>query len=157
MEFGLGSLLFDCRGQHKRVVSDNTTAVSYINGIESKSLPSDSISGTIWSWVIDRENWLSAAYMPGISAVCAYDLSRNFKADTEWALSNDVFPGCVVSAGCQILTFSREGLITKSPSTLLGSQIPSLPSWMPLLLIGASSQIHMLSHLFALSVDVCRK
>ena len=71
MEFGLGSLLVDCRGQHKRVVSDNTTAVSYINGIEGKSFPSDSITGTIWSWVINRENWLSAAYLPGTSDVSA--------------------------------------------------------------------------------------
>ena len=61
---------------------------------------------------------------PGTSNVSADDLSRNFKADTEWALSKDVFPGCVVSAGCQILTFSRAGLITKSPSTPHGSQTP---------------------------------
>ena len=157
VEFGLGSLLVDCRGQHIRVVSDNTTAVSYINGIESKFLPSDSITGTIWSWAINRGNWLPAAHIPGTSNVSADDLSRNFKADTEWALSNDVFPGSVVSAGCQILTFSRAGLTTKSPGTLHGSQTPSLPSWMLLLSIGASSQMHMLSHLFASSVDVCRK
>ena len=124
MKFGLGSLLVDCRGQHIRVVSDNTTAVSYINGIESKYLPSDSITGTIWSSAINRGNWLPAAHIPGTSNVSADDLSRNFKADTEWALSNDVFPGSVVSAGCQILTFSRAGLTTKSPSTLHGSQTP---------------------------------
>ena len=124
VKLGLRSLLVDCRGQHIRVVSDNTTAVSYINGIESKSLPSDSITGTIWSWAINRGNWLPAAHIPGTSNVSADDLSRNFKADTEWALSNDVFPGCIVSAGCQILTFSRAGLITKSPSALYGSQTP---------------------------------
>ena len=33
VKLGLGSLLVDCRGQHIRVVSDNTTAVSYINGM----------------------------------------------------------------------------------------------------------------------------
>jgi len=124
VKLGLRSLLVDCRGQHIRVVSDNTTAVTYINGMEGKSLPSDSITGTVWSWAIDRGNWLSAGHIPGTSNVSADDLSRNFKADTEWALSNDVFPGCVVSAGCQILTFSRAGLITKTPSTLHGSQTP---------------------------------
>ena len=66
MEFALGSLLVDCRGQHIRVVSDNTTAVGYINGIESKSLPSDSITGTI-----NRGNWLPAAHIPGTSNVSA--------------------------------------------------------------------------------------
>ena len=115
MEFGLGSLLVDCWGQHIRVVSDNTTAVSYINGIESKSLPSDSITGTIWSWAIDRGNWLSAARVPEMSNVSADDLSLIFKADTEWKLSNDVFPGCEVSAGCQIWTFSRGRLNHKVP------------------------------------------
>jgi len=124
VKLGLRSLLVDCRGQHIRVVSDNTTAVTYINGMEGKSLPSDSITGTVWSWAIDRGNWLSAGHIPGTSNVSADDLSRNFKADTEWALSNDVFPGCVVPAGCQILTFSRAGLITKTPSTLHGSQTP---------------------------------
>ena len=33
VELGLRSLLADCNGQHIRVVSDNTTAVSYINGM----------------------------------------------------------------------------------------------------------------------------
>ena len=86
VKLGLRSLLFDCRGQHIRVVSDNTTAtttVSYINDMEGKSLPSDSITGTIWSWAIDRGNWLSAGHIPGTSNVSADDLSRNFRADTE--------------------------------------------------------------------------
>ena len=33
VKLGLRSLLVDCRRQHIRVVSDNTTAVSYINGM----------------------------------------------------------------------------------------------------------------------------
>ena len=88
VKLGLRSLLVDCRGQHIRVVSDNTTAVSYINGMGGgKSLPCDSITRNIWSWAIDQGNWLSAAHIPGTSNVSADDLSRNFKADTEWALS----------------------------------------------------------------------
>ena len=78
VKLGLRSLLVDCRGQHIRAVSDNTTAVSYINGMEGKSLPSDSITGTIWSWAIDRRNWLSAGHITGTSNVSADDLSRNF-------------------------------------------------------------------------------
>ena len=65
MKLSLRSLLVDCRGQHLRAVSDNRTAVSYIKGMEGKSLPFDSITGTIWSWVIDRGNWHSAAHIPG--------------------------------------------------------------------------------------------
>ena len=77
VKLGLRSLLADCRGQHIQVVSDNTTAVSYINGMESKFLLSDSNTGTIWSWAIDRGNWLSAGHIPGTSNVSAEDLSRN--------------------------------------------------------------------------------
>ena len=83
MELGLRSLLVDFQDQHIRVVSNNTTAVRYINGMGAKSLPSDSITGNIWSWAIDRGNWLSAAHIPGASNVSAGDLSCNFKADTE--------------------------------------------------------------------------
>ena len=89
-----------------------------------RSLPSDNITGTICSWAIDRGIWLSAGHIPGTSNVSADDLSRNFKAETEWALSNDVLLGIVVSEGCQILNLSRAGLMTKTPSTLHGSQTP---------------------------------
>ena len=83
VKLGLRSLLVDCRGQHIRVVSNSTTAVSYINGMEGKSLPSDSITGIVWSWAIDRGNWLSVGHITGTSNVSADDLSRNFRADTE--------------------------------------------------------------------------
>ena len=36
----------------------------------------------------------SAAHIPGTSNVSADDLSRNFKVDTEWALSNDHWGKC---------------------------------------------------------------
>ena len=91
MKLDLRSLLVDGRGQHIRVISDNTTAVSYIDGMKGKSLLSDSITGIIWSWALDRANWLTTAHIPGTSNVSADDLSRNFKADTEWALSYDIF------------------------------------------------------------------
>ena len=112
--------------------------------MEGKSLPSDSITGTVWSWAIDRGNWLSAAHIPGTSNVSADDLSRNFKADTEWALSNDVFPSCVVSAGCQILTFSRAGLITKTPSTLHWREFSNANALTPFCLVGRCLQKVML-------------
>ena len=78
VKLGLRYLLVDCRGQHIRVVSDNNTAVSYISGMEGKSLPSDSITGTVWSWVIDRRNWLCAGHITGTSNVSADDLSHTF-------------------------------------------------------------------------------
>ena len=83
LELGLRPLLVDCQGQHIQVVSDNTTAVSCINGMRGKYLHCDSITRNIWSWAIDQGNWLSAAHIPGTSNGCADNLSRNFQADTE--------------------------------------------------------------------------
>ena len=48
VELGLRSFLVDYQGQHIRVVSDNTTAVSYVNGMGRKSLPCESIAVNIW-------------------------------------------------------------------------------------------------------------
>ena len=146
VELGLRSLFIDCRGQHIQVLSDNATAVSYINGMGLKSLPSDRITGKIWSWALNQGDWLSAEHIPGTSNVSADDLSRNFKADTEWELSNDVF--------AMLCSFFGVPDIDLFASRLHGSQTPSLPSWMLFLLIGVSSHMHMVSLLFALLVDV---
>ena len=122
VELGLRSLLPDCQGQHIRVVSDNTTTVSYINGMGGKSLPCDSITGNIWSWAIDRGNWLSAAHIPGASNVSAEDLSRNFKAGTEWALSNDVFVRL-----CSLFGVPDIDLF----ASRLNHKVPKYASWKP--------------------------
>ena len=54
-----------------------------------------------------------------------------------------MFLSGAVSSGYQMLTFSRAGLSTRSPSTLHGSQSLSLPLWMLLLLVCVSSQMHV--------------
>ena len=62
--FGFKSHL---RQTHKKLLSDNTTAVSAINNMSScKSLLCDQEFWRIWSWVIERDIFITAAHIPGI-------------------------------------------------------------------------------------------
>ena len=75
-------------------MSDNTTAVSYINamgGRGCKSLECNSLTQKIWNWAIVRNIWLSAAHIPGSSNVDADQLSRDLKLDLEWMFAVHVF------------------------------------------------------------------
>ena len=71
--------LFDKRSDiYVRVMSDNTTAVSYINSLGGwESLECNSLTKDIWDWARERNIWLSAAHLPGFSNVDADQLSRN--------------------------------------------------------------------------------
>ena len=80
-------------------MSDNTTAVSYINAVgECESLECNSLTQEIWNWAIVRNVWLSAAHIPGSSNVDAHQLSRDLELDLEWMLSAHVFKRIVVRA-----------------------------------------------------------
>ena len=87
-----------------------------------KSLPCESITRNIWSWAIDQGNWLSAAHVPGTSNVSADELSRNFEADTEWALSNDVFAKL-----CSLFGVPDVDLL----ASRLNHKVPKYVSWKP--------------------------
>ena len=80
------------RGKHVRVKSDNNCTVSYLNamgGVKSQSC--NKLSVQIWSWCIERNLWLSAAYLPGADNMADYG-SRNFKNENvEWMLDKDIF------------------------------------------------------------------
>ena len=85
--------LFDNRSNiHVRVMSDNTTTVSYINSMGGcKSRECNSITKDIWDWARERNIWLSAAHIPGSSNVDADQLSRNLNLNLEWMLSKPIF------------------------------------------------------------------
>lgn len=79
------------RDKHVQVKSDNTCTVSYINamgGVKSQSC--NELAVQIWSWCIERNLWLSAAYLPGIENEADYS-SRNFNENVEWMLDKDIF------------------------------------------------------------------
>ncbi|CAB4027193.1 Transposon Tf2-6 poly [Paramuricea clavata] len=92
IQFGLKALLDKVHDQHIRIMSDNTTAISYITsmgGCQSKDC--DNIARDIWSWAIARNNWLSASYTPGKHNIIADKLSREFNMTLEWQLNPAVF------------------------------------------------------------------
>ena len=73
-------------------MSDNNTAVSYINSMGGcRSLECNSIAKDIWDWAIDKDIWLSAAHIPGSSNIDADQLSRKLNLDLEWMLSAPIF------------------------------------------------------------------
>ena len=77
---------------HIRFEIDNTTAVSYVNGMGGcKSAACDEVAKKIWDWCIERGLWLSAVHIPGTMNVKADVMSRRHYSDHEWMLNNDMF------------------------------------------------------------------
>ena len=90
--FGLQSLCKEVTHDHIRVMTDNTTAVSYVRNMGgSHSLPCNDIARQIWEWCIPRNIWLSISHIPGKTNVIADQASRVFDDSTEWQLDVDGF------------------------------------------------------------------
>lgn len=90
--FGLKTLCSEARGKHIRVRSDNTTAVQYVNKMGgTRSIDCNLVAREIWLWCIERNVWVSAAYVKGAENVIADRLSRKGNERTEWALSDPCF------------------------------------------------------------------
>ena len=97
------------------------------------------------------------ALIPGASNASADDLSRNFKADTEWALRYDVFVRV-----CSLFGVPDIDLF----ASRLNHKVPKYASWKPDPLASFVDAFTLnwdelsnayVSLLFALLVDVCRK
>ena len=74
--------------KHVRVMSDNITAVSYVNnkgGIKSEFC--NKIAKELWLWCTLQNMWLSAAHIRGTQNTETDSFSRNFNETTEWKLS----------------------------------------------------------------------
>ena len=75
-------------------MSDNTTTVCYINNMGgSKSRSCNEISRKIWNFALHKNNFLSAAHLPGKQNVLADRESRVFNDRTDWMLQREVFHG----------------------------------------------------------------
>ena len=97
---GLKSLCSDMNNCHILLRSDNTTAVAYINAMGgTKSLDCNTMARTIWSWCIERDIWITAAYLPGKHNVEADERSRKFNDRTEWMLDKREFEQLIAHFG----------------------------------------------------------
>ena len=93
--FALKSLCAEETDVHIQIKSDNTCAISYINemgGMHSEDC--NSIAVELWHWAIDRNIWVSAAFVPGVENI-ADENSRIFHDETEWKLDEEVFNSIV--------------------------------------------------------------
>ena len=109
--------------RHLRIMSDNTTAISYINkqgGSHSMSL--NNIAVEIWSLCSEFDTHLSAAHIPGKHNVLADVASREFHDAAEWMLSPLVFNNIVEKWGVPDIDLF---------ASRLNNQIPVYASWKP--------------------------
>ena len=86
--------------RHIRIMSDNTTAISYINrqgGSHNMSL--NDIAVDIWSLCSEYSTHVSAAHIPGKHNVLADVASREFHDAAEWMLSPSIFQNIVEKWG----------------------------------------------------------
>jgi uncharacterized protein YqgQ len=78
--------------KHVRVMSDNTTTVASIKKQGSlHSQDCNRVAQRIWTFMLQRGNWISAAHCPGVENVEADRASREFKENLEWTLNQKIF------------------------------------------------------------------
>ena len=109
--------------RHIKIMSDNTTAISYINkqgGSHNMSL--NDIAVQIWSLCVEYNTYLSAAHIPGKHNVRADVASREFHDSAEWMLSPEVFGNIIMKWGKPDIDLF---------ASRLNHQIPIYASWKP--------------------------
>ena len=90
--FGLCSLCSGFHDKHVRVMTDNTTALASINKQGStKSRACNEVTKEIWTFAMQNDLWISAAFCPGVSNTAADAASRLFDDHTEWSLKQEIF------------------------------------------------------------------
>ena len=109
--------------KHVRIMTDNTTAITYINnqgGVKSKNC--NSVAIDIWNICIKANVYISAAHIPGKHNIIADIASRNFQDAAEWMLLPSAFKILTKVFGLpEIDLFASR----------LNNQLPSYASWMP--------------------------
>ena len=109
--------------KHIRLEMDNTTTVSYVNNMGGNhSSECNATARQMWLWCIQRNIWLSASHIPGVTNVEADRLSRQINDHTEWALNDEVFNRiCTQLFRPQVDMFASR----------LNKKLPQYVSWQP--------------------------
>ena len=89
--FGLKACLHKVKNKHLKILSDSTTAVTYINNMGGlNSLECNDLAIEIWNLAVANNIWLSSEFIPG-SENQADEPSRKFHDDLEWMLCPSIF------------------------------------------------------------------
>ena len=79
------------QGKYVKVLTDSTTAMSYMNNFGGvKSHDCNKISKDIWQWCLEHDVWVTCCHIPGVENT-ADEPSRHFKDYIEWELDQGVF------------------------------------------------------------------
>ena len=89
--YSLQALFADRTNCTVKVLTDNSTAVSYVASMGGKMQQCHNVARRIWEWAIERQIWLIASFIPGKFNVEADKLSRLLNETTEWTLDSDLF------------------------------------------------------------------
>ena len=109
--------------KHARIMTDNSTAISYINNMGgTKSADCNRIAQKIWKWAIEEKIWISAAFVPGKENKTADEKSRKFNEAIEWMLNPDVFLKITKTFGIPDVDLF---------ATRINRQIDTYVSWLP--------------------------
>lgn len=99
--FALRSFVNIVKNKYVRILSDNTTAISYINNMGGiKYQNCNKLAVEIWEWCTERNIWLKCSHIPGKNNIEADKLSREFNDQVEWQLDHDIFLQICSKLGC---------------------------------------------------------
>ena len=71
---------------------DNSVSVAYLNNFGGRTHPLNALARQIWLWCLDRNIYVSAAFVAGNTNVEADELSRkNFQDNLEWSIAPHIF------------------------------------------------------------------
>ena len=109
--------------KHIRIMSDNTSAISYINKQGgSHNMVLNDIAVEIWQLCIEYGTYISAAHIPGKHNIVADIASREFHDSAEWMLSRDTFRMITDRFGMPDIDMF---------ASRLNCQLPIYASWKP--------------------------
>lgn len=111
------------RNKHVKILTDNSTAVSYISQFGgTKSPDCNKVARQIWLLCKQEGIWLTCTHIPGTSNTKADKKSREFSDQLEWKLDHKVFEKL-----CQIWPKPDIDLF----ATRLNCQVDNYCSWKP--------------------------
>ena len=124
IQLALFSFAISLKGKkHVRVMSDNATAIAYINkkgGV--KSMVCNDIAKVIWGFCMENNFHISAAHIPGKHNILADLAFQKFQDASEWMLNSKVFGYLTKGFGMPELDLF---------ASRLNKQIPTYVSWLP--------------------------
>ena len=90
--YGLRSFVEILKGQHVRVLCDNTTAVHVVNKMGTTRSPScNAMAKEIWEFCRENDMFITCAFIPGKENIVADKESRKEHKQSEWMLNRSIF------------------------------------------------------------------